>query len=108
MLGKFALAEAAVFALSLVTGGLIGWLKKNSRVSAVAGCFCAVVLSFGIWLAFTDFRLGMLISACFSLGLFSFFFERYLLSGQKFVPGGVASIFSAMTFFVSLVALVFG
>ena len=110
LLVNLALTEAVIFAILLLVGGIMGWIKKKSKTSAVAGFVCCVIICLAVWSSLTidDFRFGLLIISLLSVSLFAFFFNRYLSTGRRLMPGGVTAVLSTVTFLLSLVALVFG
>lgn len=89
------LAALGVYALLLATGGVMGYLKANSRPSLVAGLASAAATLGAILLALlasttAGFALGLVVAAA----LIAVFFDRWRKTG-KFMPGGMLCVVSA-------------
>ena len=106
---RVAVVEAFVFAAVLAVGGLIGWLKRGSKMSAVMGVLTSLIVSVSAWYAAEDsWRSSMLALSVTALSLTAFFFERYINSSRKFMPGGLMTVASCVSFVLYLTAIVFG
>ena len=104
-----ALCEAFVFAAVLAVGGLVGWVKRGSRMSAVMGVLTALIVSVSAFYADSNsWPSSMLILSLTALTLTVFFFERYINSSRKFMPGGFMSMICGISFFLYVSTLVFG
>jgi len=109
LLVNFALGEAVALAMFMAVGGLIGYVKKRSKASAVMGLSTALVILLTVWLANTQsWLLGIFILTLLTLYLFVFFFERYLNTGRMFMPGGMIALVCLSSFIISFAALVLG
>lgn len=78
------------YALLLLVGGLVGYLKAGSLPSLIMGSSCAII--FGI-LAFIRTKMAHLIAIAMTLLLFGFFGYRFAVS-LKFMPAGLMSLAS--------------
>ena len=100
--------EAVVFAVFLLVGGLIGWVKKNSRMSAIVGTISAIVITVAVVKADSDnWKNSIFFLSLYSLSLLAFFFERYLQANQRFFPGGMVALTCGVSYLFFLTALIF-
>jgi uncharacterized membrane protein (UPF0136 family) len=86
----------AIYAALLGAGGVMGYVKAQSRPSLVAGLATAgaTLLALVVGLASkpgTGFLLGLLIA-----GVMTVFFLRRWLTAHKFMPSGLLAILSAV------------
>ena len=94
--------EAVVYGVLLIAGGIMGWSRKRSTISLVAGGMSGLIV---LSAAFFYSRLGLFVLASMALGLMAVFFNRYI-SSKKFMPAGFMTLASAGSFLLYLATLV--
>lgn len=87
------------YALLLLVGGLIGYLKAGSAASLIASSCAAVLMLFSMVLSMRNNPFGLRLSSLVTLILLAFFSYRWWLTGAL-MPSGIMM-------FVSLVVLFF-
>ena len=96
-----------VYALILIGGGIVGYTKKKSMASLIAGSFSGSLILVAVNFCSQDNFLPSLFSlSVMSLGLLAFFWERYVKADRKFMPSGLMALisgFSLLLFYGSLV-----
>lgn len=90
-----------IYALLVLAGGIIGFLKAQSSASLVMGIIFAILLLTSSWLFFkgraSGFYLGL-----FSTGVLGAFFLYRLILTHKFMPPGLMVILSLIVVLVVL------
>ena len=109
---RVVLCEAILYATLLVVGGIMGWVKKKSTISLVAGSIAGIAVYttvfFG-WEEPSERAFGnkpFFVLAVTALSLMVVFFNRYVSGGRKFVPGGLMTLVSAGSFLLYMSALI--
>ena len=89
-----------VFALLLVIGGIVGYVKKDSAESLIAGSISGAAIFLSCWLygsrPLVGFGLGLIVS----LALLGRFGSEAVKKGLVMWPGGVVIFFSVVTIVV--------
>ena len=89
-----------VFALLLVIGGIVGYVKSDSVASLIAGGVSGVAILLSCWLygsrPLVGFGLGLIVS----LALLGRFGSEAVKKGLVMWPGGVVIFFSVVTIVV--------
>ncbi|EFA82824.1 transmembrane protein 14 A [Heterostelium album PN500] len=85
------------YAVILILGGAIGYLKSASTPSLVMGLLSGLLVAYGASLTSTNKRQGNQLIMLVSLGLLIFMGMRFYNS-QKFMPAGLVSLFSLIVF----------
>jgi len=83
----------SIYALMVLLGGIMGYVKVNSLVSLGAGIGFAIALVFSAWGLFKEKAIGFYSSFVLTVILLTFFAMRYLQS-YKFMPAGLMCILS--------------
>ena len=106
---RFVMWEAVVYAALLGVGGVVGWTKKKSQASLIAGLVSCLVISLTVFMGWDAIELTntpFLFLAVYALTLMTVFFNRYVSSGRKFMPAGLMTLGSAGSFLLYLTALI--
>ena len=77
----------------LMIGGIMGYLKAQSKISLIAGLLSGIVVLAGLYLSRTNYKSGMLLIAITSSLLTIMFIQRFLVT-KKFMPSGMLLCFS--------------
>jgi uncharacterized membrane protein (UPF0136 family) len=88
-------AYFAVFALVVLAGGIIGFVKAKSRASLIAGVVSAALLGASVSLAATHGRAGFILGGVVSVALLLRFLPAYLKT-KKAMPSGLVASFAAL------------
>lgn len=105
--GQLVMWEAVVYGVLLGMGGLVGWTKKKSKASLVAGFSSSLVILVTVFFGWdSKTNLPFMFLAFYALSLMAVFFSRYVSTGRKFMPAGFMSLLSAASFLLYLVALI--
>ena len=100
----FAWWVGLLYATVLAVGGAVGYAKRGSRASLIAGFVSA---AFAAACLRVMGRFGLIGLAALSSVLTTFFYQRYL-PARKFMPAGFMAFFSFITFLTFTVAIIFG
>lgn len=82
-----------IFAVLVGVGGVMGFVKAQSKASLISGSVSAVILAACYLLSSSSHQLGMLLAAVVSLLLFVVFGIRFSKT-KKFMPSGMLLILS--------------
>lgn len=88
----------AVYALLVLIGGFIGFIKAQSTASLVMSVIFAIVLGVGALLLFFEKKIGFALASLATLVLALFFVYRFWMTSSLF-PSGVMC-------FVSIIVLI--
>lgn len=92
------------YAILLLIGGLIGYYKVGSAVSAIAGIASStVLLACGLGVIYGK-RYAIIISVAATLILDGFFSYRFM-SSFSFMPAGMMALLSLITLLIQVVAI---
>ncbi|MFI5458275.1 MAG: TMEM14 family protein [Isosphaerales bacterium] len=83
-----------IYAILLVVGGLIGYLKAGSRPSLIAGMASALAALAALVLSVRNIRWGVPLGMILSIALFLLFGYRYAVKTRKFMPSGLLAVVS--------------
>ncbi len=92
-----------VYALLVIIGGIVGYVKADSPESIIAGVICGALLFYSRWLWGQKPLVGFILGLIVSLALFGRFFGVAMSKGLEMWPGGVI-IFSSVVTIVVLIA----
>ncbi|MEC9351730.1 MAG: TMEM14 family protein [Planctomycetota bacterium] len=92
-----------VFALLLVIGGIVGYVKKDSAESLIAGTISGAAIFLSCWLYGSRPQFGFGLGLIVSLALLGRFGANALDEGLKLMPGGIIIFFSVVTIVVLIV-----
>jgi uncharacterized membrane protein (UPF0136 family) len=95
----------AVYALLLVAGGLVGFLKAGSRASLYAGCLSGAAALAALALSAGNSRWGPALGLVLSIALLALFGYRYAAKTRKFMPSGLLAVLSLAVLFVMLLVM---
>ena len=96
-----------VYALILIGGGIVGYTKKNSKASIIAGSLSGSLILVAVNFCSEDNFLPSLFAlSVMSLGLLAFFWERYVKADRMFMPSGLMAIISGFSLFLFYGSLV--
>lgn len=84
-----------LYAILVITGGVMGLIKAGSVASLAMGCFFGVLLLGSSVALYKQKKVGYLWAFIFTTILFLFFSYRFFKTGT-FVPGGIMSIVSLL------------
>jgi uncharacterized membrane protein (UPF0136 family) len=82
-----------IYAILLAAGGVMGFVKANSRPSLIGGLSSALVVLGALGLAAAGFPSGYILGAIIAIGMLQFFAKRFA-KNRKFMPGGLMAIVS--------------
>jgi len=86
-----------LYAVLLAVGGIIGFMKAQSRPSLIAGMGSAVVAMLALGVAQLHPAFGLFIAAALAAFLCVFFNFRYAQSvPRKFMPSGLLALLSLL------------
>jgi uncharacterized membrane protein (UPF0136 family) len=102
MVGQVALG---IYAVLLAVGGLMGYLKANSRASLIAGSVSAVCALLALGLSAGNNRLGVPLGLILSITLFILFGYRYAVKTRKFMPSGLLAVVSLIVLAVMFLVM---
>ena len=94
-----------VFGLLTILGGVMGFVKAQSRASLIAGGISGVLLLIAGWLMGEHRTGGLIMGLVLSVLLAGRFVPGYLKT-KKFMPAGLMSILSVIGIVVLVAALV--
>lgn len=87
-----------VYAVLVIVGGVIGFVKAGSRPSLIAGGLGGLALLTAGWSISRNQVWGLQAALALILALLVFFTIRYLRSSPRaFMPGGLMAILSLIT-----------
>ena len=88
-----------VYAVLVLVGGVLGFVRAGSRPSLIAGLLGGLALLAAGWGISRGQVWGLQTALALMLGLFVFFALRYFRgSPRAFMPGGLMSILSLLAF----------
>ena len=88
-----------VYAILLMVGGLMGFLKAHSKMSLITGLISGLLVLLSYVIGKKNPKSGYLYIAAISLCLGMFFLNRYMHT-HLFMPGGLMFLLSMTTFTV--------
>jgi len=87
-----------VYAMLVIVGGIIGYLKAKSLPSLIAGTLSFLLLLVAAHGMRTGQQWGLPLAVALTLFLLIFFSLRYMKSSPRaFMPGGLMAILSLLT-----------
>ena len=91
-----------VYALLVIIGGIVGYVKADSPESIIAGVICGALLFYSRWLWGQNLLFGFILGLFVSLALLGRFAGKAFSSeeGLTLWPGGVIIFFSVVTIVV--------
>ncbi len=84
-----------IYAVLVIVGGIMGYIKAGSMISLAAGTGFGIALMLSAWALFKDKTAGFYASVILAITLFAFFGIRYVQS-YKFMPAGMMCILSGL------------
>jgi uncharacterized membrane protein (UPF0136 family) len=94
-----------IYAVLLAVGGLIGYLKANSRASLIAGSISALAAITALGLSIGNSRWGIPLGLILSIVLFLLFGYRYAVKTRKFMPSGLLAVVSLVVLAVMFLVM---
>ncbi|MBI1858804.1 MAG: TMEM14 family protein [Candidatus Melainabacteria bacterium] len=88
-----------IYALILIMGGIMGYVKAGSLMSILFGMFSGILILLACQFGKKDPKSAYLYIAGISLCLAMFFLFRFSITGSM-MPGGMMFLFSMTTFVV--------
>ena len=89
----------------VIVGGVIGFVKAQSKASLIAGTISGLVAIGAFGLTFVDMKVGT-IAALIVMGLLQVVFGIRLKKTKKFMPAGLMIIIVGMTELVLLLSII--
>ncbi len=103
---RVGLGVLGVYAVLLIVGGLIGFLKARSRPSLIAGVVSGLIAAGAAVLSSTyNEDLGYSIALILAIVLFLFFGTR-AVTARKFMPSGMLTVASVVVIAVMVWSIV--
>ena len=94
MNGSMVAVILAIYALMLIAGGAMGYVRAGSRASLIAGLVSGVIgLIAAVLAAAVKYQWGVELGLCLAAVILLFFGPRFLIS-KKFMPAGLMSLLS--------------
>src|SRR5438270_103786 len=91
-----------VYAVLLIVGGVVGFVKARSRPSLIAGVGSGILTLVAVWLSATRSESsGYSLALALAVVLFVFFGYRASIT-RKFMPGGLLAVASVVVIAVML------
>lgn len=84
-----------VYALLVLVGGIIGYMKAQSVASLMMGVLSSLFLSISAFSVIRGNRLGLFFSFALTAFLGAFFIYRFILT-HHFMPAGLMCVLSAI------------
>ena len=104
---RFGLIVLGVYALLLIVGGVIGFLKARSRPSLIAGVASGLIAIGSLAIAATaNEDLGYSLALILAIVMFLFFGPR-AMSSRKFMPAGLMAVASVVVIGVMVWSIAF-
>jgi uncharacterized membrane protein (UPF0136 family) len=102
------LVYAVIYGLLLIIGGLMGYLKKKSVISMVAGGLSGITVILTAWITWNSRKknAGFFTLSTIALTLMFIFSHRYNTSGKKFMPSGLMTMISGISFLIFGVSII--
>jgi len=94
-----------VYAILMLGGGIMGFMKAGSKISLIAGLISGLLVIIGLIISNTNAQLGIGIVAATSALLCISFLMR-LLKTQSFMPSGMLLVLSVVALSVSVIHLI--
>lgn len=94
-----------VFGLLTIAGGVMGFVKANSKPSLIAGAVAGLALLAAWWLMGTQGRAGVILGLVVSLALAGRFVGAYAKS-KKMMPAGMMAALSVIGVVLTAASLV--
>jgi len=91
-----------LFGILTLVGGVIGYTKKGSIPSIIAGTITGIGLLVSAWLLTSNLVAGLVIAFAVSLLLAGQFTPKFVKTGQA-MPAGIMSLLSLVGLIVALV-----
>lgn len=99
-----AVVSTVIYALLLIVGGAMGYIKAQSLPSLISGVFSGALALVAAVLMFKDVRAGWWLAVVLAIALLLFGGKSWLLDHKAFMPRGLIFVFSAAEL-ATLVAL---
>ena len=92
-----------IYGALVLTGGLIGWVKAQSKPSLISGLvFGVTLLALGSWMHFNPVSFWAQMSAMALAGILLVAMTIRLAKTRKFVPAGLMVVVSVLTLILLL------
>jgi uncharacterized membrane protein (UPF0136 family) len=102
---RFGLIVLGIYAVLLIVGGVIGFVKAKSLPSLIAGVVSGLIALICVGLSATDNEaIGYSLGLALAIMLFLFFGTR-ALSSRKFIPAGLLAVSSVLVIAVMVWSL---
>lgn len=92
-----------LYALMVIGGGILGYVKVQSKASLISGLVSGVALLIAWVLTFQNYNTGMALAAGLAIALLIVFALRFRKT-QKFMPAGLLASLSAVMAVVFAIA----
>ncbi|MBV8077027.1 MAG: TMEM14 family protein [Planctomycetaceae bacterium] len=94
-----------IYAVLLAVGGIMGFVKAQSRASLIAGLVSAATALVALVLARLRYALGFPLGMALAIVLFLFFGYRFALRGRKFMPTGLLTVLSLVVLAIMILVV---
>jgi len=94
-----------IFGVLTIAGVVMGYVKKGSLPSIIAGGLCGALLLLASWLLRDRSQAGLILGAVISLALAGQFLPKFIRT-QSWMPAGMMSILSVVAIVFTVLAFV--
>ncbi len=84
-----------LYAVLVLAGGFMGYIKAQSKASLISGVGSGVALAIAWYIALQNLTFGLFLAALIALALLITFIVRFRKTG-KFMPAGLMAILSLL------------
>ncbi len=98
------IVAALAYGTIAIIGGIVGYIRADSKISLVSGSFCGLLLIFAAVMQLQGQTWGLLLAAAVTAGLLVFFAFRFAKT-RKFLPAGLMTVLGMLTLAVMVNAL---
>lgn len=93
-----------LYAVLVIAGGILGYVKAQSKPSLISGLISGIALLITWFITWQSYRTGMTLATCLTIALLIVFAIRFWKT-NKFMPAGLMAILSLVCGVIFAVAL---
>jgi len=93
-----------LYALLMIAGGVLGYVKAQSKPSLISGLISGIALLVAWFITLQSYRTGMILATVLAIALLIVFAIRFRKT-NKFMPAGLMAILSLVSAVVFAIAL---
>jgi uncharacterized membrane protein (UPF0136 family) len=101
-------ATLGIYAVLLMLGGIMGFVKARSKPSLIAGVVSGLAAIVALGLSIQGIAFGRPLGLLLAIVLFVFFGYRYSLRGRIFMPSGLMAVVSLVVILVLVLEMALG